>query len=166
MEFAGFNHERIEGRQEWLTPPEIVRALSVFDLDPCAPTIRPWPTAIKHYTIDDDGLSQDWRGKVWMNPPYGTSTAKWLKKLSEHGNGIALIFARTETKMFFDYIWNRADAILFLKGRLSFYNVDGTKGNSNAGAPSCLVAYGKPNVLALRDSELSGKIILLDQNSA
>ena len=146
---------------EWLTPPEIIKALGVFDLDPCAPIIRPWNTAEKHYTIEDDGLHRKWEGRVFLNPPYGSQTGKWLKKLSERSNGIALIFARTETKMFFDYIWDRADAIMFLKGRLSFYNVDGTKGNSNAGAPSCIVAYGEPNVLALRDSGLAGKLVVL-----
>ena len=43
-----------------------------------------------------------------MNPPYGSETPKWLKKLSEHGNGIALIYARTETRMFFNYVWDKA----------------------------------------------------------
>lgn len=151
------------GTEVWLTPPYIIDALGAFDLDPCAAIGQPWPSAKKHYTIEDDGLSQDWAGRVYMNPPYGTQTSKWLKKLSEHGNGIALIFARTETRMFFDYIWDKADAILFLKGRLSFYNADGTKGNSNAGAPSCLVAYGKENVVALGCSGLTGNYIRLQK---
>jgi hypothetical protein len=46
---------------------------------------------------------------VWLNPPYGTSTARWLARMAEHGNGIVLIYARVETRMFFDYIWDRAD---------------------------------------------------------
>lgn len=99
--------------------------------------------------------------RIWMNPPYGNKTGEWLKKLSEYGNGIALIFARTETKMFFDYIWPKADAIMFLKGRLKFYNVDGTIGNNTAGAPSCLIAYGNNNALALIYSDLIGKYIKL-----
>lgn len=85
---------------EWLTPPEIIKAFPEFDLDPCAPINRPWPTARAHYTKDDDGLQKDWQGCVWMNPPYGSECQKWLAKLAEHGNGIALVFARTETKMF------------------------------------------------------------------
>lgn len=155
--------ERIQnGKDEWLTPKYIIDALGSFDLDPCSPINRPWDTAKKHYTIEDDGLSQDWDGKrVFMNPPYGNQTGKWLKKLSEHGNGIALIFARTETKMFFDCIWNKADAIMFLKGRLRFYDIDGTKGNFNAGAPSCLVAYGMDNAENLLNSQLSGMFIWL-----
>ena len=43
----------------WLTPPEILHSLGDFDLDPCASRERPWPTADKHLTIDDDGLSRE-----------------------------------------------------------------------------------------------------------
>lgn len=78
--------------------------------------------------------------------------------MAEHGNGIVLIFARVETRMFFDYIWNRADAVLFIKGRLSFYHVDGTPGGT-AGAPSCLAAYGADNVTALRECGIAGKFM-------
>lgn len=91
-------------KDEWLTPPNIIRSLGVFDLDPCSPINRPWDTAINHLTILDDGLSKEWEGRVWLNPPYGNETRKWLKKLAEHGNGIALIFARTETKTFFPFV--------------------------------------------------------------
>jgi len=150
-------------KDEWLTPPEIVRSLGEFDLDPCSPIIRPWETAKNYYTVNDDGLSQNWFGRVWMNPPYGQETGKWMKKLVEHNNGISLIFARTETKIFFDYIWDVADAILFLKGRLYFYHVDGSRASANAGAPSCLIAYGKENVTALEASGILGKIIYLNK---
>lgn len=154
--------ERVKnGKEEWLTPKYIIDALGEFDLDPCSPIHRPWDTAKKYYTIKEDGLSQDWKGRVFMNPPYGNKTGEWLKKLSEYGNGIALIFARTETKNFFEYIWPKATAILFLKGRIKFYNVDGTLGNNSAGAPSCLIAYGYNNAIALRCSDLIGKYILL-----
>lgn len=131
-----------------------------FDLDPCSPINRPWDTAKKHYTIEDDGLSKEWEGRVWLNPPYGRETFKWIDKLALHGNGIALIFARTETIGFHEHIWTWADAIFFFKGRLKFYHVDGTQGGT-ANAPSCLVAYGEDNVEALRNCGLSGKFISL-----
>jgi len=105
---------------EWLTPPNILKSLGNFDLDPCAPIIRPWETAKNHFTVKDDGLNQVWEGRVWCNPPYGLTASKWLSKLADHGNGIALIFARTETRMFFDHVWNKADALLFIEGRLFF----------------------------------------------
>ena len=137
-----------KNNDEWLTPPDIIKALGEFDLDPSSPINRPWETAKKHYTVEDDGLVQPWEGRVWCNPPYGRETFKWIDKLATHGNGIALIFARTETIGFHDHIWNRADAVFFFKGRLKFHYVDGTQGGT-ANAPSCLVAYGKENVNAL-----------------
>ena len=145
---------------EWLTPPEIINALGAFDLDPCSQEIRPWPTAAKHYTKADDGLAMPWFGRVWCNPPYGSSTGAWLSKLSHHGNGIALVFARTETDMFFKWVWGKADAVLFLRGRLYFYHADGSKARHNAGGPSCLVAYGADNVTALERSGLAGRLIV------
>lgn len=148
-------------KDEWLTPPEIIKALGEFTLDPCAPVVRPWEMANKHLTIEDDGLNQPWDGRVWCNPPYGLEAAKWLDKLSEHGNGIALIFARTETKMFFEYVWKRATAVLFLEGRLYFHHVDGSKARANAGAPSVLIAYGDENAETLKNCTIKGKFLAL-----
>ena len=125
---------------EWLTPPEIIKSLGSFDLDPCSPVVRPWKTASNHYTEIDDGLSKQWTGRVWCNPPYGKETFKWLHKLSEHKKGIALIFARTETIGFHSEIWNKAHSVFFFKGRLKFHYVTGEKGDT-ANAPSCLVSY-------------------------
>ena len=156
----GFAFERTEGREEWLTPPYIIKALGAFDLDPCAPITRLFDTAKRHYTINDDGLSQPWEGRVWLNPPYGDQTTRWVQRLSEHGNGVALIFARTETSTFFPWVWERASAVLFLRGRVKFYNVDGTQGGT-AGAPSCLIAYGSINVQALACSGLDGRVVSL-----
>ena len=151
-----------ENKEEWLTPPEIIASLGNFDLDPCAPEAyrRPWDTARNHFTEVEDGLSRLWKGRVWCNPPYGTKTFRWLGKLAEHGNGIALIFARTETIGFHAEIWNKADAIFFFKGRLRFYCITG-KQKGVANAPSCLVAYGQSNVQALKDCGLRGKLINL-----
>ena len=157
-----WSHERSQtGKYEWLTPPEIIHALGRFDLDPCAPIHRPWPTADFHYTVLDDGLTQPRFGRVWLNPPYGPHTHKWLARLAAHGNGIALTFARTETRMFFAWVWGKAVAVLFLRGRLTFYNADGTKPGNSGGAPSCLVAYGSSNVETLARSRLDGKLIRL-----
>lgn len=145
-------------KDEWLTPPAIVKALGPFTLDPCAPINRPWDTADCHYTKEDNGLTQEWFGRVWLNPPYGHETGKWLDRLVAHGNGIALIFARTETRMFFDCVWKYADAVFFFDGRLHFHHVDGSRAAANAGAPSCLVAYGEANRRAIANAEDRGDI--------
>ena len=67
----------------WLTPPEILEALGSFDLDPCAaPDPRPWPTAAWHIARPADGLAATWAGRVWLNPPYGPATGRWLGRLA------------------------------------------------------------------------------------
>ncbi|HPU86665.1 MAG TPA: DNA N-6-adenine-methyltransferase [Candidatus Latescibacteria bacterium] len=149
------------GKDEWLTPPDIIKALGGFDLDPASPINRPWPTASRHFTTEDDGLFKDWFGRVWLNPPYGDETAKWMNRLAAHGNGIALTFARTETKWFHSEVWHKADGVFFFRGRITFYNVDGTPAESGAGAPSCLVAYGAANVSAIDAATFDGILIPL-----
>lgn len=148
-------------KDEWLTPRWIIDRLGPFALDPCAPINRPWPTAARHLTIEDDGLSQSWTGRVWLNPPYGRETGKWLEKLADHGMGTALIFARTETDMFFRCVWERAHSILFLRGRLHFHHVDGTRAKANAGAPSCLVSYSENDTESLACSGIHGRLVPL-----
>lgn len=154
------NEATVAGTDVWLTPPYILRALGEFDLDPCASLNRPWDTAKHHYTIEDDGLQQEWFGRVWLNPPYGSQMVKWMYRMKEHDNGIALIFARTETKAFFETVWNHADSILFLKGRICFYKPDGASSN-NAGSPSVLIAYGRNNTKILEECILDGKLVYL-----
>ena len=143
---------------EWLTPPDIVQSLGEFDLDPCSPINRPWPTAAQHLTIKDDGLMHEWHGRVWCNPPFGREAVKWLRRMAAHGNGIALIPARTETAMFYETVWSCANAVLFIKGRPHFHYVDGRRAPFNSGAPICLVAYGAANAQALESSGL-GKVV-------
>lgn len=171
-EFALQPHERKTHESHaadtdvWLTPPYIKAPLGEFDLDPCAAIDQPWPTAKTHYTKADNGLLRPWFGRVWLNPPYGAEAYKWIKRLAEHGNGIALIFARTETKAFFDDVWERADGLLFLRGRVKFCYPDGRQCPTNAGAPSVLVAYGWQNTADLRASGLDGKLVGLRHECA
>lgn len=147
---------------EWLSPPEIVKALGPFDLDPCSPVIRPWATAAQHYTVHDNGLLLPWHGRVWMNPPYGRSLPAWLNKMCLHGDGIGLTFSKTEIKAFQNYVYPHAASIFFFYDRLTFYNVDGTKADYNAGDGSCLIGYGKRNMEAIGDSGLRGKHLLIN----
>lgn len=157
----GGHQSAVALKDEWLTPPHIISALGSFDLDPCSPIKRPWNTAAWHYDINDNGLSQQWKGRVWCNPPYGLEAAKWLERCADHGNAIALIFARTETRMFFDLVWKKATGLLFLEGRLYFHHVDGRRAAANAGAPSVLVAYGRDNSEVLKGCGLPGYFVSL-----
>lgn len=154
--------ERSDQKDEWLTPPHIFKPLQPFDLDVCQPIVPFWNIAPKGFNVNDDGLSQDWTGFIWCNPPYGTQTQLWMARMKEHNNGIALVFARTDTRMYHDFIFT-ADAILFIKGRLSFYDVNGNKGGT-AGAPSCLVAWGEEAVKRLEKSGIKGRLVYLNNS--
>ena len=167
MPARGFTHESTYNEsKEWYTPRTVFDALSVeFDLDPCSPgkDIVPWVPAKKHYTVENNGMMAHWEGKIFMNPPYGSDTPEWLDHLSSVGNGIALVFARPDTIWFQKYV-PLADAICFIKGRISFVpqnkakeyiegtfdpqnyfiiNKKGKRVKQSPGAASMLIAYGK-----------------------
>lgn len=177
----GSHHSAAAGTDVWLTPPDVLAALGgadSFDLDPCAAVNQPWPTARQHYTVQDNGLIRPWHGRVWMNPPYSTSViGKWMARMVEHGQGIALIFARTETAIFQEMVWRSADALLFHESRLTFHvNEDtwfepkgkkpilarrGERAPANAGGPSVFCAYGAEDADVLASCGLPGAFVPL-----
>lgn len=165
---GGFKHDRRSARStdEWYTPPSVFEALGIeFDLDPAAPKGGvPWIPAARHYARDQDGLTQPWQGRVWLNPPYGRATAAWLGRLADHGDGTALVFARTGTRWFHEQAI-RATALCFIAGNLAFVRGDGHEGTSTAPAPSLLIAYGLPCAVAVSESGL-GQTFLVPKLSA
>lgn len=124
---------------EWATPQDFFDKLNEefkFDLDPCATDKN--TKCINYFTEEMDGLSKSWDNfNVFCNPPYGREINKWVKKASEARGGVVvmLIPARTDTKYFHEYIYNKAK-IRFLKGRLKF----GESKNS-APFPSMVVIF-------------------------
>lgn len=148
---------------EYYTPPEIVAALGEFDLDPCSPVKRLFDTANRHFTIEDDGLKQDWFGRVWLNPPYGRDCLKtWVKKMSEHKSGIALIVPATGAEGFHRYVFERAHSILFYENRISFIQPNGKKQKGNR-FNSCFVSYSEFDTEAIRTSGLKGKLLTIGE---
>jgi hypothetical protein len=101
------------------------------------------------FTKEDDGLAQDWNGRVFLNPPYGDQTEAWMRKMHFHRNGVALVFARTDNK-WFHYYATGADAMLFFMGRIAFVDADGATGDGGAGSGSMLLAWGEDNARAIR----------------
>lgn len=167
---SGFIHEdatKSADQEIWLTPPHILKALGEFDLDPCAaPDPKPWPTAKRHYTLPaDDGLMLPWEGRVWCNPPYGPQVVHWLERMAMHGNGVALVFARTDTAVWHETIFDSAQAVLFIKGRICFFTKEGIEADT-AGSPSALVAWGDANAEALANSSIKGHLAYLKKQKA
>ncbi len=156
------HHQRTVGiNDEWLTPPEILRALGVFDLDPCAPARRPWPTAKRHIALPKNGLTSKWSGRVWLNPPFNRyARPEWMKRMAKHGDGIMLVPAATETEAFDAFIWRGATAVCFVKKRPHFHYVNGVRAKANCGTAIVLVAYGDSNAATLAKAKL-GRVVVL-----
>lgn len=144
MGSGGFGHEVAHNENiEWYTPRYIFDALAVrFDLDPCSPGAdKCCVPALKHYTVEDDGLRQPWGGFVWCNPPYGKHTGVWLRRMAEHNNGIALVFARTGTS-WFQEVAGSCSSLVFVAKRIGF--ISGATGEpaGSPGADSVLMGWG------------------------
>ncbi len=138
---------------EWYTPKWVFDALGLsFDLDPASP--HDFETAVPaelKYTVFDNGLKKPWSGRVWMNPPYGTDTGIWVRRLADHGDGIALVFSRTDASWFQEAL-KSATAVLFIAGRIQFVaGLENQHKKSRCGAASALFAFGHECAIALRN---------------
>jgi site-specific DNA-methyltransferase (adenine-specific) len=117
---------------EWATPRDLFRALDAefrFDFDPCATPET--ATCPRYFTPADDGLRQEWTGRVFMNPPYGRTIGAWMRKAWEASQttaevAVCLVPARTDTAWWHSYA-TRGE-VRFLQGRLRF-------GGAASGAP-------------------------------
>lgn len=141
----------------WLTPLPLIHSLGEFDLDPCGFRGHNTAKEIWYGPLFGSkcGLQNKWHGRVWLNPPYGREIHLWLKKLEEHGDGIALVFARTDTLWFHTM---KPTLTYFLQGRIKFLN-DKFQEDTNAGHGSLLYAWGKKNAGAILSSGLQGRWI-------
>jgi len=149
-------HENsIGASDDWYTPPEIFDALGmVFDLDPCSPGPDHWVPARAVYTKADDGLSQPWRGLVFVNPPFGgrNGHVPWLRKFIAHADGIAVVRAYTSSGWFHDWAV-KADTLLFPRGKTKFIRPDGSIGKA-PGHGVVLLGMGETANTALEASGL------------
>jgi len=139
---------------EWYTPKYIFDALGChFDTDVAAPKggSPHVPCEKWHY---DFSLQEKWTGFIWMNPPFGgrNGIIPWLNKFFRHGNGIALTPDRTSAPWFQDAA-RKADAVLFVDGKVKFLRPDGTQGVSPS-TGTALFASGSRGLEALRRAEL------------
>lgn len=130
---------------EWYTTPDIIQAviavMGAIDLDPCSNSHdNPNVPAAQHYTKEDDGLAQEWRGRLYVNPPFGNDIPHWVDKLvyeyleKRTTQAILLAPARTDTH-WFRALRNFPRCFMF--GRVKF------NGNANSAPfPTMLVGVG------------------------
>lgn len=123
----------------WYTPDDFYQKYNKiynFETDVCATYEN--AKCENYFTQEVDGLSQDWKGVCWMNPPYGRTIKDWMKKAYESSlNGatvVCLVPARTDTNWWHDYAMK--GEIEFIKGRLKF---GGSK--NSAPFPSAVVVF-------------------------
>jgi len=136
------------------TPPEIFESLGLqFDLDVCSPTGGlPWIPAKRSIDEQEDGLSSEWVGRVWMNPPYSNPTP-WVDKWIAHNNGLAFVpFAKAK---WFDRLWDSKAVCCLIYYRGLFVTNEHTR--KDIYSPVGLWAIGESNITALQMSGL-GKI--------
>jgi phage N-6-adenine-methyltransferase len=121
---------------QWATPQALFDKIDAefgFDVDVCA--LPETAKCDKYYTPEIDGLSQEWTGTVWMNPPYGREITKWMHKAYESSRKgatvVALIPNRSNAPWWHEYVM-RADEIRFIRKKVSFVAPDG-----HAGADTC-----------------------------
>ena len=136
---------------EYYTPKWIFDTLKIqFDLDVAAPRGGViWLPATNHFSIENNGLTQQWTGKVWMNPPFSKPTP-WVEKFIAHANGVALLpYSKSN---WFDKLWQVADGLATLTPRLKFEHVD--TGTTSILMPCLLVSMGEVCTNALKMSQL------------
>lgn len=122
----------------------VVACAGAIDLDPCSNPGKPNVPAARHFTAIDDGLTQPWSGRVFMNPPYGQDIVEWIAKFvaewrRDMSEGFALVPSRTDTEWFETLTTANDDLVVcFVRGRLTFI------GNDDPAPFPSMVAYLGP----------------------
>ena len=131
---------------DYYTPKWIFDTLGLhFDLDVASPPHKTNVPCDRYFTQGDDGLAQDWHGRVWMNPPFSKPTP-WVERWLEHGNGIALLLMAKGSR-WLTQIWN-SDARIVISQRIGFERLGKI---TEISFPTALWAIGDDNIQALRN---------------
>ena len=128
-------HKHNTGKEEGYTPPKYIEAarkvMGSIDLDPASNEYaQQWVKAKKFYTKEDDGLSKDWQGNIWLNPPYSRGVVnQFVLTLvgSKYNSAIVLTNNSSETS-WGGTLLKYCSAVCFVKGRIKFITPDGEEG--------------------------------------
>ena len=131
---------------DYYTPRWIFDAMGItFDLDVACPPFGPVNVpATNYYTQTDDGLTQPWYGRVWMNPPY-SKPSPWVERWLNHANGIALLpYSKSK---WLQTLWDSNAALVYIYS-LKFERVD-KRMNGSTPFPLGIWAIGDDNIKAI-----------------
>ena len=142
-------------KDAWYTPIEIIRSLGEFDLDVACDSMCLNETAKKRFTPEDDGLSQPWTGRVWCNPPF-SDVVPWVRRMISHGDGVLLVFARSDA-IWFQNAVRASGMCLLLAGRTTFGRPDGTKSRCPLGC--AIIPFGEANRVAVEKCGVRGLLL-------
>lgn len=167
---------------EWYTPKEIIElareVLGKIDLDPASCALaNEVVQAETFFTAESDGLSKEWFGNVWLNPPYGraegdhaSNKGRWSKHLADQYRAgkveaaILLVNPDIGTSWFW-LLWPSGEAggpsaICFTEKRVKFYNAEGTAKSPPRGGAGAIVYFGpNPELFAEKFSQI-GVVVL------
>ena len=156
---------------EWYTPAEIVErvraVLGEITLDPASdPVPQAWIRAKHYFTQGDDGLSKTWSGRVFLNPPYNESSARWAAKLIEEYRAgrveqAIMLVNSTQGYVWFEKLW-RAYPVCSLTERLRFIKPNGEAGGQ-AKKGQTLVYFGRDVGRFAQAFEDLGRILFPDR---
>lgn len=143
------------GENEWYTPGVFIEAarsvLGGIDLDPASSEVANRTVqAARFYTVEDDGLKQDWPvGRIWMNPPYaqplmGQFAAKYAAEIRKGSTGIVLVNNATET-VWFQAIVQVSAAVCFPQSRIRFIDQEGVPSGAPLQGQAILYAGPDPD---------------------
>lgn len=148
------NAQRMQASEsdEWYTPAGYIeaarRVLGAIDLDPASsPQANATVKAARFFTKDDDGLAERWKGRVWLNPPYGGAAGPFIARLAEHvASGevtaaVALVSSHSVDTAWFRPLWDWL--LCFTYGRIQFTSSDGR--GTEAATHGSVFAYAGPD---------------------
>lgn len=145
-------------RDTWLTPRYVLDQLGEFDLDPCAAAACPDWVCKWSFTKADNGLVHPWCGRVFCNPPF-SETQRWIEKCAAHGNGVSLVPASVESRVWRKFVWPKASAVLLLHGRMRFCNPDGSTTTGRPLRSIAIIAWTPADAEVLSRSALAGILL-------
>jgi ParB family chromosome partitioning protein len=150
------SHNSVEN--EWYTPSKYIEAartvMGSIDLDPASCELaQETVQANQYFTIDENGLTKEWRGNVWLNPPYskesvGLFAAKLVEETANLSQAIVLVNNATDTQWFHE-IASVATAICFVRGRIKFNDKNGKPANAPVQGQVCVYVGGNAEKFCL-----------------